>query len=523
MKKKEYLFYLIKSLSKSEKGYLKKFAKLKSDREGAGYLTLFDLVENQMEYDEGAIKGEFSSPSFVRNFSSNKNYLFELILKSLRNFHSDFSKEFEVNGLLRDIKLLYVKRQLPACRQWVERAKKISRKFELFPQWLECINWEYKLVMRQEILDPDNYARLEAEEEEALSAYHYFTKVRRLFFRVYSFVQEHGVGRNESLRSDLEKFLVQINEMTRPDEPYFIVREFLIAMESFVVTMLGRTEGAVEAQLKTNKLMEDYPHMIQDRAAKFLFSMLALARRYSEKKMFLSIAGLYEECERFLKKLPAITREEVLPHYAYQYSSDKNSLYIKMGAFNRAYEQLPAMQKQLQKYMIPKPIFPVLLTLQYAYIYFGVGEYSKALKMVNGFHAHSRSNVRDDLHSFHRILEALTHFELGHWDLLTSKLLSAERYLKNMNTFFQTEKEILRFLRSYIQTPDTSGRKKSLSSALERFTKIFEDPTEGAFLGYFDLISWLESKLGGQSFAEIIREKARLATSPDEWVEEDRI
>ena len=523
MKKKEYLYYLIKSLSRSEKGYLKKFARLKSDREGSGYVTLFDLIEQQTDYDEDEIKGQIDSASFVRNFSSNKNYLFELILKSLRNYHSDFSKEFEVNGLLRDVKLLYVKRQLPACRQAVGKAKKVARKYELYSQWMDCLNWEYRLLMRREILDSDSYGAIQKEEDEALAAYQYFISARRLFFRVYSYVQEHGTARNEVQKQELEGFLVEVRALKRPDESSFLVKEFLVAMESLVNTMLGNTEGAMAAQLATKKLMEDYPHMMWDRAAKYLFSNLALVRRYAEKKKFKSIAGLYKQCDQFLSKLPAIIREEVLPHYVFQFYTDRNSVYIKMGAFQRAFAQLPEMQKQLRKYPIPKPIYEVLIQLQYAYIYFGVGEFSKALKRVNEFHEHSRNHVREDLHSFHRILEALTHFELGHWDLLTSKILSAERYLKNMNTFFQTEKEILRFLRSYIQVPDTSGQKKAVSDALERFNEIFQDPKEGAFLAYFDLISWLESRIDGQSFADKVREKARLGTPPVEWVEADLI
>ena len=50
------LFQLIKSLSKSEKGYFKKFALLNSATIKANYERLFDAIDKQQTYDEVKLK-----------------------------------------------------------------------------------------------------------------------------------------------------------------------------------------------------------------------------------------------------------------------------------------------------------------------------------------------------------------------------------------------------------------------------------------------------------------------------------
>ena len=49
---------------------------------------------------------------------------------------------------------------------------------------------------------------------------------------------------------------------------------------------------------------------------------------------------------------------------------------------------------------------------------------------------------------------------------------------------------------------------KKLQNKLEQ---LFNDPYEHRVQTYFDWISWLESKIEGKLFAEIVREKAQKA------------
>ena len=107
---KLYLFQLIKSLSKTEKGYVKKYCA--KNGTNPAYLQLFTAIDNQENYDEEQIKNKFKGESFIKQLSVAKNYLIKTVLKSLRAYHSESTSNIKVHELLLEIEILYQKRML---------------------------------------------------------------------------------------------------------------------------------------------------------------------------------------------------------------------------------------------------------------------------------------------------------------------------------------------------------------------------------------------------------------------------
>ena len=89
MKVSDDLFQLIKSMSKSEKGYFKKFASKHTIGEKNIYVKLFDAMDRIDEYNELLIKKKFAGEKFADKLYSTKNYLFNLILKALSSYHAE--------------------------------------------------------------------------------------------------------------------------------------------------------------------------------------------------------------------------------------------------------------------------------------------------------------------------------------------------------------------------------------------------------------------------------------------------
>lgn len=87
MKPSNELFNLIKSLTKSEKRFFKLSSSIQSGEKN--YFKLFDYIDDQSEYDEAKLKEHFKTERFIKHLPSEKNHLYKLILKSLRQFHGD--------------------------------------------------------------------------------------------------------------------------------------------------------------------------------------------------------------------------------------------------------------------------------------------------------------------------------------------------------------------------------------------------------------------------------------------------
>ena len=79
----EALHQLIKSLSKNEKAYIKKFAHKKESSKSELYYKLFGIIDRQDDYNEKKALKKVQSFLNNKQFSSAKNYLNSLILDSL--------------------------------------------------------------------------------------------------------------------------------------------------------------------------------------------------------------------------------------------------------------------------------------------------------------------------------------------------------------------------------------------------------------------------------------------------------
>lgn len=101
MKRKEDLFHLIKAMSKSEKRYFTLDAQ-KGGRKHSKYLELFQAINSMDVYEENKLKKKFS-----RNLPSDKAYLYEAIMRSMRDYRSSKSKAAQVKEMILDAKYLY--------------------------------------------------------------------------------------------------------------------------------------------------------------------------------------------------------------------------------------------------------------------------------------------------------------------------------------------------------------------------------------------------------------------------------
>src|SRR5688572_14543666 len=103
------LFRLIKSLTTAEKRYFKLFAGRHTIGEQNEYVTLFDAIDRQENYNEGKLLPLFRNSTFGTSPAIAKNRLYETILKSLHAYHAESSVEVELQRLLHYTEILFKK------------------------------------------------------------------------------------------------------------------------------------------------------------------------------------------------------------------------------------------------------------------------------------------------------------------------------------------------------------------------------------------------------------------------------
>ncbi|HMS34875.1 MAG TPA: hypothetical protein PKC91_12400, partial [Ignavibacteria bacterium] len=136
MKASDEIFQLVKSLTKQEKTYFKKFATAFIGEEGSNYLKMFDEISNQAVreevYNEEKIKKGSYSGKFLKNLSYHKNYLYNMIMSSLINYHKDNKEIIFVRNLLSQVEILTGKLLYDQALKVLGRAAKIAEEKDMF-------------------------------------------------------------------------------------------------------------------------------------------------------------------------------------------------------------------------------------------------------------------------------------------------------------------------------------------------------------------------------------------------------
>ncbi len=140
------LFELIKSLSKTEKSYFKKFTSKHIIGEKNNYMKLFEVMEKQKEDDEKALIKSLDGEDFVNHLSRVKNYLHDLILKSLISYHSERSVNAELMELMRKVEVLWSKRLYDQCEKLLRKARKIAHLYDFNLALLDIMKWEQQIA-----------------------------------------------------------------------------------------------------------------------------------------------------------------------------------------------------------------------------------------------------------------------------------------------------------------------------------------------------------------------------------------
>jgi len=71
----------------------------------------------------------------------------------------------------------------------------------------------------------------------------------------------------------------------------------------------------------------------------------------------------------------------------------------------------------------------------------------------------------------------------------------------------KVETIILRFIKDNIRIRDKKILIREFKKSRKQLQELSNDPYENTALGYFDYISWRDSKIEGKTFAEIVKKR----------------
>jgi tetratricopeptide (TPR) repeat protein len=138
MARQDPLHQLIRGLEKGEIRHFRLLARMHySSEKRSDYEELFDLMAAQEQYDEAEIVSRLSNKVFAGNVSSGKNYLYKMILKSLRHYYAEENIYFQVREMWMDAFLLMRKGLHKQAIKILQKAMKLCSEKGLYASYFD--------------------------------------------------------------------------------------------------------------------------------------------------------------------------------------------------------------------------------------------------------------------------------------------------------------------------------------------------------------------------------------------------
>lgn len=497
---KDQLFSLIKSLTKAEKRSFKLYANRFQSGADSKFIQLFDVIDRLAEYDEAEVLKRLPGVK-KRHLPNLKRHLYKQILTSLRLIYIQKNIDIQIREQLDFARILYGKGMYMQSLRMLDRIKKIAVDHHQDLLHLEILEFqkmiEARHITRSRLVENKMEALLEEAAERS-----FITHSNNLFsnfnIQVHGWYIQKGHVNNEEEISAINGFFEQYRpgELLQGRKLTFFERANLFQAYMWYHYILLDFEGAARYARQWVSLFHAQDQVREkdpDLYMRSLYYLLVFLYLIREKGEF---ARYLQEFQQFEKEYRDLFNDNSrMIAFTYLNLSRLNG-HLLGKDFPGGARLIHEVEAELPRYIDYTDVHRILLFyFKFAYLYFCLREFGKALEYLNRIIHLKSGHLRDDLQVNARLLHLICHYELGNFDMLDYLAPAVRRLLSQSSDVSQLPRLTLRFLESLSKLPPLEHAKAFASFHLE-LRKIMEEPFERKSLNYLDIPAWVEGHLG---------------------------
>jgi len=489
----ESIFRLIKSLNKNEKGFFVKYSKRHKSQNNLS-LDMFYY------YDRGR-KIRYHKKITQNHFSAAKKYLYDNILNSLNQYYANNLPTKLIANKLCSINFLFNKALYAESYKELKKLKSFCLKEEYFEFIFDIIKIERYLILKLNFEIKNTLPALYEQEQFVIKKLQNISEFRKLYVEISILLREKGLVRNEKER---KKFFKIISNPLLNNIKHALTIESKIlfySIQTIYYLAIADDYKTNQSALKMIDFFKSSSININRYIKDYIFAYITLIISYYDLGDYQNTMTAIKEIRELKTGLVDEKRGILINTYNIELS-----IYIVTGRFDEGCSKINSIVSSLNKHRSDKPtVAEIILYFYSSYILFGAGRFEESLGWINKI-LNRDLLIRSDIYSMARILNLIIHYELNNRELLVYIIKSTYRYLYKRNKIHKTEAAILGFLKKLTKVFDEENLIENFAILHRKLTSLKNDPYEKIALGYFDIISWLESKIYKRNFSDIIRE-----------------
>ena len=491
------LYDLIRSMTKSEKRHFKIYASRHVIGDENKYVKLFDAIERQKIYDEKLLA---KNESYISQLPLLKKRLYSAVMKSLTLFHS--SIDSEICLLLHQAEILYEKALYLQALKLLGVAEEMATTHELPVLELETLRWKTKIAWARDRMD--DITGILKREAQLLTKITNARDFRTINHKIFTIYYKRGVPRDIKQLKELRKIVRHPILRTPNKADSFESLHTFYHFHTIYYLMCQDNRKAYGYALKKLELFDDAPGKIKTFTNFYLGDINDCLIFSLTLKDFKLMESYIQKLRNLENSNLSLRNRTILFFYAYH----ELNYYNSTGQFEKATERIEQLETQLIEYGIKiTPAKRAVLFITFAVAFFSSKNYKKSLYYLNEARNNPLGGVRTDIESFAHLFYLIVHYEKGSDRILLQSLIrSTYRFLLKRNHLFELEKCILDFIRKrLIKVRSEKELLASLGSLKAEIERVIRNPRESGTLQDFDFVAWLESKISGRSFSEVVK------------------
>jgi hypothetical protein len=508
------LFVLIHSLSMTEQRYFKINVSDRLKDKSKDYVELFDAIRLQKKYDEGLIKKQFKGKKFVKQLPAIKNYLYKIILKSLRSYYSDSNVDLKLNNLLNDASVLFDKGLDERCMQHLEKAKKIAYQHEKFYQVITIIHRQLKLLHAKEKINELEtlYNSLLDEQQAVYKIINNINEFDRLRNDQLVLIRKYGAARNKN-EADRYKRIIKhpliINNKAISGQAKMTRYDILSSYYFFAVRHPDKALQYLQKKIELLRTLSKD----QDTISSWFSARHNMIMVYQSVDKIAEAIKQSSVMEKELLSWRVNIAERVFLKWQYLMYELKISMLLAVGNFKDALHVVNLIEKEdlfhkEVKLLSAKKRNENVFYYKKANACFGLGQYSEALKCINVILNSPDFSHQSVIFQFSGLFSLIIHFELGNMEFIANRIHAHYYFLKKKDKLFRYERMLLNLFRQLLKTGAGEEITAPFVKMKEEMKAIHNDAFENIVTNYFDINAWLDSKIGKRTFGEEVRGRA---------------
>ena len=500
------LYKLVKSLSQSEKRFFKIYASRHVIGDGNDYVQLFDAIALQKNYNEEALREKFKGEPFLKRFAAVKNYLHQLIIKSMRSFHSASTIDIELKEMLIDIDFLYQKGLYKQCQKLHLKAEKLAIATDKKNRLLEILEWKAKLLqVTNNESDLDEFHKnVFIEESKILNTIKFSLQLKSEVLDIFTTIRKKGFARSSE---DLERMKEVVSKYNKYNygKLTFNDKYYINYINTVYHSSNGNNSKSFIYTKRNVDLLESIPEKLRDEEfEKYIIALNNLVVNYlnSEKN---------DAIHPYLSKIRSLATHNIRENILLWVTSYKLVLGVSMrlGDYEQAERIANEIVSGINFYADKIPVSDIaLFKYNMSIVYFANNKHSKAIRFLNEIINEHDNSLRDDIQSFARILRLIVFWEKGEQEILPYTAVSTYRFLYKRKRLYKFETIVLHFIKEKLPHINTNEKQIAAFKELKlKLEDLLKEPFEKKALEYFDFITWVESKISKKEFKVLAKEK----------------